>query len=423
MQLLQIRQTSGPVPRTESPAGRTVQLPPKSPDLRPYSPNDILSPYTMTPRHSSTPYAGKGASHLHLRRTDELPEGPVKTALTEMQKLEEQVRILVEGIDGLGEQRRLTREAIEESAVEAADTSLPTALPYIEEDTSSQNTAVHGKTSPPQVEVDQDDVAAALRAELKQTRLQASQREAELLEEITRLQEALSNIPQPASPVIGDLLDDGNAELPMDLGTPLAPVAVLWHSEGGAAITITNERPQGPQTLIAASDAAMKLGADAIHEEPKPDAGSTLANAGIAEPGRDDPEEDDLSLQIPLPPSPVSDDENGEAPIRPQLRAVRDRPPTPFASFAVSATESGATAEEVPGDDEGAGEPTLDSTTPDYTAAEALPSRRRDYTCTDRLEVLERELEVTKRAVTQRDEEIVELRKLVQELRVAMLGR
>ena len=75
-----------------------------------------------------------------------------------------------------------------------------------EADTSSQNTAVHGGSDSPQH--DSENEVAALRAELEQTRMQAAQREAELLEEIARLQEALSRVSQPAPPTVIDLLDE-----------------------------------------------------------------------------------------------------------------------------------------------------------------------------------------------------------------------
>ena len=92
---------------------------------------------------------------------------------------------------------------------------------------------------------------------------------------------------------------------------------------------------------------------------------------------------EDISLLVPLPPSPTPDDPR-DAP------SIYHRPPTPFAS-----------------------DPAGDDLQPHVVGC----------TCSVRLLVLERDLEETRRAVAQRDEAIVDLRRAITELRLATLGR
>lgn len=374
----------------------------KSPDLRPCSPDDVLSPFTMTPRHPSTPHLGKSTSTVRVAHAVGASKG---TAATDMQKLQKQIEALAQGIDSFEEQRRLMKKAVEDHSVESAAGSSPTALQYTEEDASSQNTAVQHAPSPPHA--DQPDTVAALRAELEQVRMKAAQREAELLHEIARLQEAL--IPQAAPPAVGNLLDDSGTEQSMDLGTPLAPMTVFWGSEDGATITVTN------QPLHAHEKGEEKVVVDEADQNPE----NALPSGHVdimqlrATSVDATPADDDLPLRIPLPPSPDASD---EAPARPRSRSLRDRQPTPYASPDTSLGDTAA-------DDGGASQDEAGVRSLAEPAATASPPPRRVCTCAERLDSLERELEETKQAVAQRDEELVELRRQVHELRMAALGR
>ncbi|GJE90399.1 hypothetical protein PsYK624_065300 [Phanerochaete sordida] len=398
-----LRQESEPQPAPKAGAGRVTRNPLKSPDLRPCSPDDVLSPYTMTPRHPSTPHAGKSTSHLRLAQVAAAPPSPPQTRQTELQLFQEQMQLLADGIERLEEERRLVKETVGDQSLDSAVVSSPpTTLHYTEEETSSQNTAVHGAPSPPQTH---DPDVAALRAELEQMRFKAAQRETELLEEIMRLQEALSSVPQPPSQVVGDLLDDNAAELSMELGTPLAPVAVLWGSEDGGTVTVANQVPGASGPVVH----------DAYIEVP----GKGTEKLGIAAPDKelvsDLTDDDDLPSRIPLPPSP---DPSEEAPVRPRSGSLRGRPPTPYASPNASLLDGGDAEEDATQGQN------MDTPSPTQSPNEPRPPQHTsDCTCAERLDVLERELEETKQAVSQRDEELVELRRQVHELRVAALGR
>ena len=116
--------------------------------------------------------------------------------------------------------------------------------------------------------------------------------------------------------------------------------------------------------------------------------------------------DDDLPLRIPLPPSPdISVQESSTPPPSLPLHA---RPATPFAPSAPPADE--------PRHDDG---PTIEVKLEE--SEPAIPSA--SCTCAERLCVLENELEETKRAIAQRDEEMVDLRRAVNQLRMATLGR
>ncbi|EKM50281.1 uncharacterized protein PHACADRAFT_188557 [Phanerochaete carnosa HHB-10118-sp] len=405
-----VRQASGPVRTVATP---TIHNPLKSPDLRPCSPDDVLSPYTMTPRHPSTPRAGKSASHLRLSHAAEATDSPAKIVSTEMEKFEEEVWVLAEGVDNFEEQRRLTRKSIEDNSLGSAVASSSTAPRNVGYDTSSsQNTAVQGAPSPPKA--DEADVTAALRIELEQVRIKAARREAELLEEITRLQEALSSIPQSSTPAIGDFLDDDGVEQPLYLAMPLAPTTVLWGSGDKEIITITNQAMEAQmRTALGTAtepetdaedqviDDSQSAETSAAGVQPREGALSPLFTRPDADTAID--EDEDMSLRVPLPPSP---DDSGEAFVRSQSNALRHRPPTPYASPDVSLMDAGATADESDGE-----------------SALLLAAKGWDCTCVERLDILEREVEETKQTVAQRDEEIVELRRQVHELRMVALGR
>lgn len=312
----------------------------------------------MTPRNAATPRVARGALHpVRPAHPDRPAESAVKSALTEVQKLEEEVRNLAAGIDDLGAQRRLMWSAVGEAASPVAHRS--------DEDASSQNTVVPSGSERHSVD---HEAVAELRIELDVVRQRAADREAELLAEIQRLQAELTN--RLDAPATGSLLDADEEERSMDLGSPLAPTAVLW-----------NAQEEGP--------AHVGLQVHDLGDEEAPrEATDPAAQERLAE--QEDENHDDLPLRIPLPPSPVED--CADSPDRLASHPLRDRPPTPFALH------------------DGSDEP-------------SEPVRASGCSCADRVLALEREVEDTKQAVTQRDEEIVELRRLLNELRISALGR
>ncbi|KIP02830.1 hypothetical protein PHLGIDRAFT_276238 [Phlebiopsis gigantea 11061_1 CR5-6] len=218
-----------PVP---TPQGLAGQRTPQSPDLRPLSPQDCLSPYAMTPRYTSTPRAPAPSGDLPPRPPSIASESTVKGALTEIQKLEDEVRHLAASIDVLETQRRSTRSLVAQTLTRLPSAPAPRDAP---DDVSSQHTAVRHEPDRPV-----PDTAAALRVELDDVRRGAAQRERELLAEVERLQEELSRRVFGAAPAVGSLLDEDDAERATGLRSPLAPVAVVWARSGDTATTTSD---------------------------------------------------------------------------------------------------------------------------------------------------------------------------------------
>ena len=336
----------------------------------------------MTPRNATTPRMTKGSSHSHPDpRGKSSAEKPLSTALSEVQLLEEEVRNLAEGIDGLEEQRRLMHEVVHTSCI--PEPSEPTrhgaASPS---DASSQKTAVHGDSDT------QHDVAE-LRVQLERVRDEAARREAELLAEIAVLRDALSQRAEPPAPPVITLLDGDDAEQSMDLGTPLVPVTVLWGKDGDT-VTILNQQ----------------LPADGREENAKETRHVELT--GQSQDDQANNRDEDLALHIPLPPSPDASFEDPGGLSQPVSLSLHHRPPTPFALNASQAdTEPDVQAIDAP--------------------VETLPASSTpvasNCACAERLLSVECELEETKQAIATRDAELVELRKAVNELRMATLRK
>jgi hypothetical protein len=376
---------------SEHPRGPTVQFLLKSPDLLPYSPNDILSPYSMTPINASTPRAARPVARPS--HPGDATEGPLGAALSEVQKLEEEVRILAKGIDVLEEQRRLMRDAVHDHSLAHSLPPLGDAVVTDEDMSSSQHTAVALDPDPQMVL--QHEVAA-LRSQLERVHEQAGSREAELLAEIANLRDALSRRAQLSEPAVGTLLDESDAEeLHVGLSSPLAPTPVVHEAQD--------------EGTVAMYTAPIEAGVERTDAE-------EAKSSNRENEGEKDQLDDDLPLRIPLPPSPDSSLEEPSLQHQPRSQSLHKRPPTPFAAD-VSETDTELATGNV-------GEPVRPEDNPVQPAiASGDVAVHLCCACAARLLTLEHKLEETKRAVAQRDEELVELRLAVSELRMATLGR
>lgn len=361
-----------------------VRSAPHSPALRPYSPDDILSPFAMTPRNAATPHTGRSGAHPRPR------EGP---ALSGLQLLEREIQNLAEGIDNFAAQRRAMQEMV------GADRALPS--PRDVDETSSQATAVlpgPEKRQLPRAHADTRKAGApeagadpgaeqALRRELEAVRTASAAREADLLGEIAALREALREYTaKDLSPIPSEvaLWEDHDREESMELGTPLAPTTILWDAEGGyVAVADPQYRQHG--------DDSEDIRDPATGAQPTPDDDDTRSLR-------------DISLLVPLPVSPLSPESSSQS----RSSLIRDRPPTPFAFDS---------------DDEPDKRDTDVATRAVQTEDGVDSCSTSRCACLDRVQAVERELEETRKEVASRDAELVELRRLVTEARMLAMRK
>lgn len=362
-----------------------VRSAPHSPALRPYSPDDILSPFAMTPRNAATPHTGRSGAHPRPR------DGP---ALSGLQLLEREIQNLAEGIDNFAAQRRAMQEMV------GADRA-----PRDVDETSSQATAVPPgpeQRQPPRADPDTRKAGApeagadpgaeqALRRELEAVKTASAAREADLLGEIAALREALrEHTAKDQSPIPSEaaLWEDHDREESMELGTPLAPTTILWEAEGGyVAVADPQYRQHG--------DNSEDIRDPATGAQPTPDDDDTRSLR-------------DISLLVPLPVSPLSPESSSQS----RWSLIRDRPPTPFAFDSDDEPDKRDISVQ-----------TDVATRAIQTEDGADSCSTLRCACLDRVQAVERELEATRKEVAGRDAELVDLRRLVTEARMLAMRK
>ncbi|KAI0085853.1 hypothetical protein BDY19DRAFT_996513 [Irpex rosettiformis] len=340
---------------------------PNSPDLHPIISLDMPSPFTMTPQRPASPV---GLVQLAVRNSTIAPdavqfqqsEPPVTESLA-IQKLEEQVGRLIIEIDAFRVQRQDISEVIERERQARVIDTPPREL--------DRNLHCEENLSPPS-DIENAPMVLELRSQIEQIKHDAAQREAELLAEIQTLRDAAEK------KSIGHLTSE-------DLGMPFIPAEALAQSSAKrrGPLSEHDEEDDG-------GEKSMDLDTPSI----------ALATFGHSPLQEDDvlprSEEYDLDASlIPLPPSPIPDDETDILPP-PSPLGLQDRPPTPFFIM------PGSRAEEAP---------------PEEVRVNDV---KRMYPPEERLKALETELADAREQVADRDMVLVELQRMINDLRAQM---